>query len=455
MKRRKGMRIGIALGDRRAVAVVMGRKGAPVADVSVSLGGEATQEVGPELRRAFGELKGALERATGGSTDGASVHLAVLPPLSDARLVPFPPMRRSEVVAVLTRDVSRYFLGANQPRVVGVRLPNGNGGAARTPEAAATPVLAAAAPMALLEAARTALVGVGWSAESLAAAQGAWLAAAESPGGTPVRVVVAVVGDTAHVLRVEGTAVVAVRQLPATDVSAVAAAAGNGPGRAVVLSSPPSFGELDRALTRVGWVVSRDPDGWAGAEEAAAARAGLGGLDLEPPSLAGERRERSRKRALALVGAAAVLLATAAGGQLWGAHRELAAVQARRAAIRGEVAPLLDSRDRLNDLTAQAGSMERLSRSAPAWTRTLVELAALLPEDTYLTGFYASGDTVELRAAGTRAGEAIQALREGGLFQEVRLQGQVERELAEGETVVERFRLWARLPGPGEEGEGS
>jgi hypothetical protein len=81
-----------------------------------------------------------------------------------------------------------------------------------------------------------------------------------------------------------------------------------------------------------------------------------------------------------------------------------------------------------------------------------VELTALLPQDTYLTGFFASGDTLELEAAGSEAGVAIQALREAGLFEEVRLQGLVDRELSQGETVVERFRLWARLPPAGGEG---
>jgi hypothetical protein len=60
---------------------------------------------------------------------------------------------------------------------------------------------------------------------------------------------------------------------------------------------------------------------------------------------------------------------------------------------------------------------------------------------------FASGDTVELEAAGSRAGEAIQALRAASLFRDVRLQGVVERELENGETVVERFRVSARLAG--------
>jgi hypothetical protein len=450
MKGRRGTRIGIALGNTRVVAVVMGRKGAPSASASVNLGEADTADVPRELRRVFQELKAALDSSSSGSTTGATAHVAILPPLADVRVVPFPPMRRAEVQAVLSRDVARYFLGANRPRVVGVRLQGGNGGSLGKSQDASMQVLAAAAPMSLLEAVRTALAQVGWVAGSFGAAQGGWLAAALAASGTSVRAVVAVVGDVAHLLRLEGGRVVAVRQLPAGDPEEVAQGVGSGQGRVLLLAPPPTFEALERMLAKGGWVSSRDPDGWAGGEESAAVRAGLGGLDLDPPSLAAARREATRRGALWMGAGALVLLAASAAAGLWGSHRELEAIQVRRAEIRGDVAPLLSSRDRLNELVAQAASMEELSRSSPVWNRTLVELAAVLPEHVYLTGFYASGDTVELRAAGARAGEAIQALREAGIFQEVRLQGRVERELAEGETVVERFRLWARLPGGGE-----
>jgi len=152
-----------------------------------------------------------------------------------------------------------------------------------------------------------------------------------------------------------------------------------------------------------------------------------------------------------MLAGAVVLILASAGAHLWGTHRELAAVQERRAAIRNEVGPLLLARDYLYALTAQVQVLEQLEESAPVWTRSLVELTALLPQDTYLTAFYASGDTVELEAAGLRAGEVIQLLRESGLFEDLRLQGVVERELDEGETVEERFSLRARLPAPREE----
>jgi Tfp pilus assembly protein PilN len=442
------MRIGIALGDQRAVAVVLGKKGAPVATTEVSPG-EDPADLGPELHKVFGELKAGLEASGAGSTQDAQVHLALLPPLADARLVPFPPMRRDEVVAVLGRDVARYFLGANRPRVVGVRLPNGNGRKNGKTSGESMPVLAAAVHLALVEVARSSLEKVGWRPTSFSAAHGGWLAASTSSKGTPVGVVVAVAGETAHVIRLEGANPSSVRQLPARDLPSVAEALGEGSGRALVFSSfssPQIFDELYGPLTARGWAVSRDPEGWAGAEESAAARAAGSALELVPPSLAEERREKTRRNAVGLVGAAVVCMLLAAAAQLWGAHRELGAVEARRAAIRPQVAPLLETRDSLNELTARVRAIEELEATTPIWTRPLVELAAILPQDAYLTALFASGDTVEIEAAGARAGEAIQALRESGLFAEIRLQGIVERELDEGETVEERFRLWALLP---------
>jgi len=448
MAGRNGMRIGIALGAEEVTGVVLGKRGAPFAKVGVSLGPE-TKDSGAELLRAFSELKRELEKATGGSTDGASVFIALLPPLADARLVPFPPMRKAEVESVLGRDVARYFLGANRPRVVGVRIPRGNGTETGDGDGSSVSVLAAAAPLRFLETARSALGSVGWRGVSFSAAHGAWLESAASVKGSQLRSVVAVVGPTAHVLRLDGGDVVAVRQLSASDSEEVSVAAGGGPGQVLVVASPQTFDSLKAALVSSGLSVLRDPDGWPGAEELTAGRAGLASLELVPPTLAGERAEKGKRASVGLAIAAVALILASLGAQLWGAHRELGAVREQRSSIRAEVAPLLEARDSLNSLLTTVSSLEELSRSSPVWTRSLVELTAALPQDTYLTGLFASGDTVEIEAAGAKAGEAIQLLREAGLFEEIRLQGLVERELEEGETVVERFRLWARLPNEG------
>jgi len=446
----RGLKIGVALGEGSAVAVVLGRRGAPTAACSGAFENDGPQ-LEAELRRAFEELKASLEAKGVGPTEGARVHVALLPPLADARVIPFPPMRKGEAEAVLTRDAARYFLGTDRPRVVGVRSPGGGGGTFPGAGDGSVPIFATAASSALLESLRRGAAAVGWRCESTAAAHGAWMAAATGDGDG-VRSVVAVAGGRVHVLLLRGGHPEAVRQIPLDDPGSVAEVLGASPGRAMVLASPGELEAIQRILTREGWSVARDPDGWGSAEEAAAARAGSGILEMVPPSLREERTRRRRRSATWMLAGAAVLIVASAGAHLWGAYRELGALQKQRAAIRSEVGPLLVARDSLNALRSRVQALEELAESAPVWTRSLVDLTAILPEDAYLTAFFASGDTVELEAAGVRAGEAIQALRESGLFQELRLQGMVERELNEGETVEERFTLRGRIPPGGEEG---
>jgi len=447
----RGLKIGIALGEGSIVAVVLGREGAPTARVSGTFT-EDDPQLGPELRRAFSELKAALEVRGAGTTDGARVDISLLPPLADGRLIPFPPMRREEVEMVLTRDVSRYFLGAHGPRVVGVRIPGQKGGVRSGSGGGSVPVLAAAAHLALLEKVRDAVTGAGWRCGSFSAAQGGWLAAAATMKGRPVEAVVAVVGRTAHILKLSGDDPAAVRQVPADDLDGVATVLGPASGQVLVLASPGGFDVIQSSLAREGWSVSRDPDGWRGVEVGAAARVGSRGLEVVPPSVKEDRRRETQRNALLLLAGAVVLLISAAGAHLWGAHRELEAIQERRAEIRSEVGPLLLARDSLNALNSRVQALRELENSAPLWTRSLVEVTALLPRDTYLTAFYASGDTVELEAAGTRAGAAIEGLRASGLFEDLRLQGIVEREMNDGETVEERFTVRGRLPAAREGG---
>lgn len=453
----RGMKIGIALGDRTAAAVLLGRRRGPSARISFAPLADPAA-AGAVLAAVARDLKASLESAGAGDTSGASVRVALLPPLADVRLVPFPPMRRREMEEVLARDVGRYFVGVRGPQVVGVRMPPGRRASPASEKGEFPSMLAAAAPSVLLEALRGALEEVGWRCESFSAAQGAWieLAGEVGKGGeSSARAVVAVVGDAAHLFRFGGSlaGVEKVRQVLIRDRAELARAIGEGPGQALVLASSGSFDSIQEALSQKGWNAVRDPDGWREIEEGTAARVTAASPSLVPFSLARERRERTWKLARVLVGTAVVLLLGSAVAQFWGAHRELSALRSRRADLREEVLPLLSARDSLEELRNRARSMAKLSEESPLWTRSLVELAAVLPPDAYVTGFYASGDTVEIEAAGTRAGEVIQALREAGLFQELKLQGVVEREMKEGETVVERFRLWGRLPPePGEAG---
>ena len=444
--------IGIALGVETAVAVFQGPGGGPRARASGDFRPRPGRDPDADLLTAFQELKVALEAGGSGSTDGAKVHLTLLPPLADTRLLSFPPMHKEEIQTVLTRDASRYFLGANQETVVGIHLQSRRGNGPGAEGELTAPVLASAASLGLLEGVQSALAEVGWRSGSFSSAEGVWLSSVQDFEGAPAEALVTLVGGSAHIWRLEGGAPRKTRQLPASDPNQIAETLGIGPGRVVLLSPDEDRDRLREALIRGGWDVLPAPKGGNDPHEAAASRAGPGGIQLVPPTLVHEKKKRRRKDALLFLLGAVVLLVGSAGAQLWGANRELRVLQERRASIRQEVTPLLLARDSLMALGARVEALRELERSAPVWTRSLVELTAALPGDIYLTSFFASGDTLELEAAGTGAGEAIQLLRNSGLFQDLRLQGVVEREMEGGETVLERFRLRGLLPALGKGG---
>ena len=445
----RGLRLGIAIGPARAVATVLGSKQVLFASEQLHLPDDDSSPA-VELFRVFVRLAELLEEAGAGPTEGARVHLRLLPPMADTRIVELPPLREEELVSVLRRDVARYFLGGVGPQVVGVHtVGRSNGGG--------QPVLVAAAALSLLEAAREAAVQIGWSLESIGPAHGAWLSAAGDPSSKTRRAIVAIEGSAAYVMRLEGDVVAAVRQVPASDLASVADALGVGPGRVFVWGPPGAEQELAGLSSSAGWVVDPLPGGADGRSdplEVAALWADRAVLELVPPTLAALRDSRRRRSAVRLGIAAAALVVAAAGANVWGTYRELDAVRAERLAIADRVQPLILARDSLQRLNDRIQARENLWANTPRWAPVLVELASLLPRDSHLTALFASGDTIELEAAGSRAGEAIQALRAAGLFRDVRLQGVVERELENGETIVERFRVSARLAGVAPEGAG-
>jgi Tfp pilus assembly protein PilN len=203
---------------------------------------------------------------------------------------------------------------------------------------------------------------------------------------------------------------------------------------------------LMRGLAAAGWQIESD-ESEGGAAAAAAYFAGRSSLELIPQSLAVERQQRQRRRALQFAALAALFVIGAGAIELWGARRELATIRARRAEIRQDVTPLLAVRDSLNTLEQRLTQIGGLQAAAPHWTSALFDLAMLLPADAYLRSLRASGDTLVIEASGSRAGETIQALRSAPTLRDVQLRGQVERLLEDGSTAVERFTLQARLAG--------
>ena len=392
----------------------------------------------PALAAALQHARAALETQLGATTVAAHLHVALLPPLAEARLLSLPPLRKAEAEAVVRRDAGRYFVGIATPRIVAVHMP---------PRGVSNaPVIAVAAAATLVEAVRTAVAEAGWrGGVSVAAAQGCWMAAARQ--GAP-EVLIAVDSGTAHVLRLGRGIALGARRAPAHDIADIMQAVADlGAGvraRAVVFADGAQRDVLARELAAAGM----HPIGLtATAAEAAARHAHEAPLRLTPLTVLAERRDQEKRLAQRLVIAAVMLLLASAAVELWGARRQLNTVRARRAEIRADVAPLLLLRDSADQLSQRTVELETLVRTTPRWTGALFDIALLLPPEAYVTRLHATGDTLIIDAEGERAGIALQALRSAGTLRNARLLGSIERELADGSTTMERFRLMARLAG--------
>src|SRR5690606_5416602 len=186
------------------------------------------------LLQGFGLLEQAVRDALGVAEEGSgpafAVRLALLPSLCEARIVELPPVGPAETDALLRRNATRYFLAGGRDLVVGgSRFPGSDDGSG--------PVLVAAAPSDLLEAARAAVESRGWTLESVTPAHAAWLAVLEQrlrlagdgqpeAGSGPVRLLIADGGGTAHLVRYEGRSLGRLRRVPLEDLDSLVETAG-------------------------------------------------------------------------------------------------------------------------------------------------------------------------------------------------------------------------------------
>ncbi len=466
----RSLRLDIALGPG-AITAFLPASGRELR-VACALEPGGAEDPGPALRQGLGRLEEAVRGELGLSGEAPKerirVRAVLLPPFCEARLVDLPPLKEEEIRTVLQRDAARHFVGRSRPLVVGGARPEGGEGHDGAP-----PVLAAAAPAHLLRAVQGAIEARGWELDRIAAGHGAWLRAllegvpfppAGGEGGRGVRLLVAVTGETAHLVRMAGDTPERIRRVPTGSLEELVEAAGADPGWCLILAPGELRASLAVALKEAGWVIAR-PGEEAGAEGEAARHAALAEPELLPPTLAEARRLRNRRLAVRLLAAAVLVIAGAGVVHLWGSARELRAVQHARAELGPDVGPALAARDSLDRITERIEDLESIERASARWTYSLVELSMLLPIETHIVSLRAAGDTVVLEASGGRAGDALAALERAPTLSEVQLEGAIQREMDRGATARERFTLSAilsdRAPvpavvirtGPGEEGE--
>lgn len=435
--------IAIAVGNDAVVGIAGRGRVTRTCRVPVELRG--TGDDAAALNDAFERLRAELGTSAESSTR-ASIDIAILPPLADARLIPLPPLRPAEAHAVLRRDSGRHFVGVQSPHIVAVH--SGPTQRARTDGQ----VLAAASNAAFIDAIGTAAADAGWQVHSIVPAHAAWTMAAASGSGAGAHAFVAVTGQTAHIVRLSGRRAASLRRIPLSardDIVSAAMDADSGHDaagtRVAIFAAETVREDLARAFSAKGGSVAP-----AGGDAAAVAAqfAGNAGVRFVSASFAAGQRAVEKRLAMRLFLAAAVLVVLAGAVDMWGARREWNAIRGRRAEIRAQVGPLLATRDSIYLLLRQTSEIDALARATPRWTPALFDLSLLLPPESHLTGLYASGDTLVIEAQGAGAGTALQALRGAGSLRDARLIGTVDREMDGGATSIERFRLSARLAPP-------
>ena len=398
----------------------------------------------PELEEALRELADTL------NVSGGSVDVALLRRLGHAKVVALPPVRRSELSALVRRNARRHFAVRDEPLVAdAARLPGPRSGAL-------VPTLAGCAPTALVEAVTAACAAAGFRVGRIVPGTVALAEGARSLAPAARKGRVAVIGcgpDAVDLVQVEdgrprlfhplaSAARVgdALRALEADGAALTGVVVcGNGPEADGVRSALLEDLEFGTRLLRSN-AVERVP-----AEAVAAlgaARAGSRSPLLLPDAVRAERARAARRRTAVLSAAAGVMLILAAWLHLWGIQREAEAVAARRREIAPRVKTALEARTNVEGVRARLATIAALEGGAQGWTRELAALARALPDSAYLRTFAADSAGLRLAGIARSASAVVPALEASPAFARVSLAAPVRWEQGD---AGERFDVAAKL----------
>ncbi len=414
----------------------------------------------PALTEAFAAL---LQEC--GSTQ-ATASLALLPPLAEVRAVLLPPLGDADTRALLTRNASKYFVGARGPQVVACATRS-----ARAKDS--EPRLVAAASSRLVQMVHECAQAAGITLRTLVPAEAAWAAAADrlssrrsaaaagsaaagnaATGGAASGTAVLVLdAQHAHLLHTNGAVLTGLRRFrpvaqdaPRVSEAARGAALAVAGSDSAFLVGLTSAAAAPRPLVGAGTATAALA---ASADALAAEGASIAdSLQLETDSTRTARSAGAQRLAVRLAAAAAACLALAGALQLWDVQRELAAVRAEREALRPQLGTTLVGRTTVETAFRQLAALSVQQREAPAWSTVLSDLSRQLPPESYLTGFRGRADTVGIDGLALSAARVFDAVERVPRLQEVRASSPVRRETtAEGEAL-ERFQLSALLRDP-------
>lgn len=402
----------------------------------------------PSLAAALCQLADNL-----GATDGKLV-VALMPPLTEVRRLDLPPLKREQVLQLLARNASRYFVTAREPQVVGTSIPR------RPSRTGPVPVLGAAASARLVNSIAAAAKDAGWTLEGVVPAEVGWSSAAAAMWPALARGTAHVLvhhEDRTDLLRLESGALAGVRRFRAgsLDAQLIASALqetrvnGTAP-RVGALGAPGARQELARVLPADSAAVNAPPTEWtrASADPMIAAATFVNpddALTLRTEDVAELRARTGRRLTASIVAASTVLLIASALLELWGTKRELAAVQAERARIRPQLQTTLAGQSTFEASNRKLAALFAAHRQAPQLSAVIASITDALPEGAYLMSFRARGDTLVVDGLARSSGEAFAGLEGVPELANVKSIGGVQRQLQDDGTALEHFTVQARM----------
>ena len=408
--------VGIALSPNRLVAFLSPRhRGARGKDAPRFWAQPIVPSVDANGCGNLTEVLGALRAATGGTT----LHVALMPPLAHFRRLDLAGLNEAEAVRVVGRDPLRFVALPGRPELA-IAL---EGSGWRRMSAFA--LTAVSSPV--LEELGAATRASGWSLGSVRPAPLAWAAAATR---RHTHDCVACLPAHIEVVRsVKGTPV-SFRRLPAVTAERTAEEV-----RALLVTRGIDIAPNARVM------LSEDEAMAVAAEYAACA---TGPLAL-PGREQAEARLRARRGTIGRFAAAALLLALTAALELWDVQRERTNVAAARARIRHSLTDAVAVRESLSVARDRLAAIRSLESSAPRWSTWVAQLAERLPSDAFLVSLSASGDSVRLEGAATRAAPVFDALSGVPGVRAVRPDGPIRQEVRGGDAASEHFLISASL----------
>ena len=448
-------RIGVAIGSDRMWAVGNGGRALTFGRAD---GGELRvrdlEPLGagtdwPDLADALRELRGAVADPAG------TIAISLLPPLVRMRRLELPPLTDEETRRVIERNAARYFTGVHEAQTVSVARVMHQ--LRRT-----TIVVAAAAPTRVVGALLGAARAAGWNVGAVMPAQAAWVAGARAQWSELRResAQLAILRDDAtELVRIERGAIAAIRQFGVAGahldqlIDAIADPGdGMGPLPLMTIGGDERRDALIVPLRERGIALGERAARWRAMSEspeamAAAFATHTSEFDLLPQEAHAARDERSRRAAIAMSVAAAVLLLVGLAAPLWDAKRELAAIDAQRARIRDAVSKVAEARGTIDAIQRRVSALTPIESEATRWSAVLAEVAGHLPRDAYLVNVRGAADTLTVEGVASVAATTVAALERAPNIGGVRPTGEIRRELTPDGAPVQRFTLTARIGG--------